>query len=201
MSRVRVARSDDVLVAGPRPTDDEVAGSRRRQHEADRRDRLAARVLARRLVAEHTGRDADEIRLAQVCAVCGGPHGRPTVVGGGAHVGWSHTAGVVAVVVADDPCAIDLESLVRLRRQPPALETLSHHEHDWAARQPDPVRAFAELWVRKEVLVKLGDVTLDEALALDVRASLEGRPVLGRRLVPLAETATYDAVGAWCAAP
>lgn len=197
VATAQVARSEEVLASGPAPTDDEVAGSRRLAHDADRRDWLAARVLARRLVAEHTGRDAGEVGLAQVCATCGGPHGRPSVVGGGAHVGWSHTAGLVAVVVADAPCAVDLESLPRLRGQVLPLDLLPAPERAWAAARPDPVRAFAELWVRKEVLVKLGEVTLDDALALDVRASLDARPVLGRVLVPLAQAPSYDAVGVW----
>lgn len=157
----------------------------------------AARRLAARLVATRTGRP--DVRLTQTCTECGGPHGRPVVVGGGAHVGWSRSAGVVAAVAADRPCAIDVEALAPLRTQGVPLDLYPAPEQTWIRTQPDPVRAFARLWVRKEVLVKLGDVTLDEALALDVRDSLAGRPVLGRTLVELDATA-YDAVAAWAVA-
>ncbi|WP_170286009.1 4'-phosphopantetheinyl transferase family protein [Nocardioides rubriscoriae] len=159
--------------------------------------RRAARTLARRLVTEATGHA--DVRFTQVCAQCGGPHGRPTVVGGDAHVGWSHTAGLVAAVVADAPCAIDVESLPRVRERDLPLDLLATDERAWVAAQPDAARAFAELWVRKEVLVKLGEVTLDEALGLDVLAALSGEPVLGHTLVPL-DVTPYDAVGAWAVA-
>lgn len=155
---------------------------------------VEAPVLARRLLVRHSGRDGVVVR--QVCGECGGPHGRPQVVGADAHVGWSRSAGVVAAVVADEPCAIDVQALDPLRTQGIPLDLCSPGERDWVVVQADPVRAFTGLWVRKEVLVKLGEVTLDEALAVDVRASLDGRPVLGRTLVELDATA-YDAVAAW----
>ncbi|MFB9313014.1 4'-phosphopantetheinyl transferase family protein [Nocardioides plantarum] len=157
-------------------------------------DPAAARPLAERLVATHTGRA--EVRLTQTCAECGGQHGRPQVVGGGAHVGWARSAGLVAAVVADVPCAIDVESLAVLRAGPLPLDLFPPAEQAWVAAQDDRVRAFARLWVRKEVLVKLGDVSLDEALGLDLLASLTGHAVLGRTLVEL-DAASYDAVAAW----
>jgi 4'-phosphopantetheinyl transferase len=157
-------------------------------------DGPAARTLAARLVAQHTG--LPDVRFTQVCAECGGPHGRPRVVGGDAHVGWSRSSGGVAAVVADVPCAIDVESLGPLRTASLPLDLYPAAERAWVVAHADPVRAFARLWVRKEVLVKLGDVSLDAALGLDVRASLAGEPVLGRTLVELDATA-YDAVVAW----
>lgn len=157
-------------------------------------DRGAARALARQLVRDRTGRD--DVRFAQTCAECGGPHGRPQVVGGGVHVGWSRTAGLVAAVVADVPCAVDVESLPSLRTTTLPLALLDSRERAWTAAQPDPARAFAELWVRKEVLVKLGDLSLDEALGLDVLPALAGETVLGRTLVAL-DPRPHDAVAAW----
>jgi phosphopantetheinyl transferase len=154
----------------------------------------AAPALARRLVTRLTG--TTDARFTQACAECGGPHGRPQVVGGGGHVGWSRSDGLVAAVAADVPCAVDVESLARLRTTPLPLDLYPPGERAWVAAQDDPVRAFARLWVRKEVLVKLGGVSLDEALGLDVRASLAGEAVLGRTLVELDATA-YDAIAAW----
>ena len=199
MTTTVVAAAAEVLagVADPdRLLDDaELARARRLRRPADRADYVAARLLARRLVADHAGLDPGEVRFTQTCATCGGPHGRPRVVGSDVHVGWSRSTGLVAVVVADTPCAIDLESLPALRGHDLPLDALGPAERSWLAGQPDPHDAFARLWVRKEVLVKLGLITLDDLATADVLPSLDGEPVLGHPLVALA-TAPYDAVAA-----
>ena len=50
-------------------------------HRVDRDSWVAARLLTRSLVARHLGVEAIDVRLAQACHRCGGPHGRPRVVG------------------------------------------------------------------------------------------------------------------------
>lgn len=158
-----------------------------------------ARGLARRLVAQHTGVAPGDVRLAQTCAACGGPHGRPQVLGLDVHVGWAHSAGLVAVVVSAVPCAVDIESLDRLRTGLLPLDTLHAHERAWLAEQADGApraAAFASLWVRKEVLVKLGDLSLDDLAAVDVTPALAGDRVLGRTLLGL-DVGRHDAVAAW----
>lgn len=194
-----VAVAREVLAAGPALP---LSAADRQRVDALRRpeDRdafLAARLLARTLLADHLGTTPREVRVSQVCERCGGPHGRPHVVGGGAHVGWTHGGGLVAVLVADAPCAVDLEVLVAGPSPAPPSDALTADERAWVAAQADPRRAFTELWVRKEVLVKLGGTTLGDLGGVDVLASLHDRPVLGRSLRPL-ETDRADVVGAWC---
>ncbi|WP_244928104.1 hypothetical protein [Nocardioides sp. W7] len=192
-----IATSVDVLAAGPvATTPEERARADRLHRPEDRRDYLASRVLARALVAHHTGAEPDDVRFSQTCARCAGPHGRPVVVGLDVHVAWSHSAGLVAAIVDDDPCAVDLESLAALRTGALPLGALAAGERVWLDDQADRPRAFAELWVRKEVLVKLGDLTLDQTAGVDVTPSFSGRPVRGRYLVAL-DPGPHDAVAAW----
>lgn len=143
-----------------------------------------ARTLAHETVAARLG--VDQVRIAQVCAECGGPHGRPQVVGHDVHVSWSRSGDLAAVIVADEPCAIDVETLPL--RHPAPVDLLSAAEQAWIGRQQDRESAFARLWTRKEVLVKVGRATLDEALATDVRTDdtildldldLQGRHAVG----------------------
>ena len=192
-----MAASYDVLAAGPdvplSPAEQDRAAALTR--EADRADFVAARLLARVLVARHLGGEAAEVRFAQTCERCGGPHGRPQVVGGGVHVGWAHSAGVVASTVDVVPCAVDVQSVAALRGGVLPLGVLAAAERAWLDAQPDRPRSFAELWVRKELLVKLGDLTIDGASRVDVTPALAGAPVLGRTLVAV-DTGGLDAVAA-----
>ena len=103
--------------------------------------------------------------------------------------------GLVAVAVADTPVAIDLESLTPLRERDVPLGSLAPAERAWLADQPDVPEAFARLWVRKEVLVKLGALALDEVGGVDVTPSFDGSPVLGHELLAVA-AGTHDAVAA-----
>jgi 4'-phosphopantetheinyl transferase len=198
VATTRVSATDEVRSGGP-----DLVLSREEQERADalhrpadRDDFVAARLLARLLVAEHVGTDPAEVRFVQVCERCGGPHGRPRVVGHDVHVSWAHSAGLVAATVDDAPCAIDVESVARLREGELPLGVLTDSERSWLEQQHDQPRAFAELWVRKEVLVKLGDATLDAVTDVDVAPSLSGLPVLARTIVAV-DTAPWDAVAAW----
>lgn len=138
----------------------------RLRHVVDRDDFVAARWLARELVGRALGRSARQVSLHQVCADCGGPHGRPFVGGGsGLHVSWSHGGGVVAAVVASQPCGVDVE----LIRPVAVIErVLTAAEQAFVASCRDPERAFLQLWTRKEALVKTGAARLDEIGAIDV---------------------------------
>lgn len=166
----------------------------------DRDTFVAARLLTRVLVARHTGLDVAGVRLVQTCARCGGPHGRPRVIGLDVHVGWAHSGGLVAAVVDDAPCAVDVETANRVRGDRPRA-VLTATEQVWLAERPGADRdlAFAALWVRKEVLVKLGDVALGDVGSVDVLPTLSGRPVLGRTVHDL-DAGVHDAVAAWAVA-
>jgi 4'-phosphopantetheinyl transferase len=191
-----VTTAAEVLAAGPDLplTADEHDRADAFHRRCDRDTFVAARLLTRTIVARHVGTGPLDVRLVQVCEQCGGPHGRPRVLGhDDVHVGWSHSGDLVAAVVDVVPCAIDIESLVSSRDRDLPPESLTDPERAWLDRQPDHHRAFAALWVRKEVLVKLGLTDLDEALAVDVIPSFDGLPVLGATLVAV-DAGAHDAV-------
>ncbi len=124
-----------------------LSATEQQRHDAlvrpqDRMDFVAARALAARAAARVGVADA---RFEQTCARCGGPHGRPRIVGSDVAVSWSHTAGWVAAVAADHgPVGIDIEAVA-----------------------PDdelPLGRTGREFVRGEALVKAGLFDLDEAL-------------------------------------
>src|SRR4051794_20452999 len=96
---VRWARVDDADTDAPFLTDAERGRLTAMREEADRRRFVAARTLLRATVVEVAGCAPSAIGMRQVCARCGGPHGRPIVeVGGRAlEVSLSH-AGALAIV-------------------------------------------------------------------------------------------------------
>lgn len=215
MQLALIEATADVLASVARPEEALGAEARARAdaflRPALREDFVAARVLARRLVARALGVAPDEVELAQRCADCGGPHGRPLVRGAPqVRVSWSHDAGWVAAGVSARDCGIDVVAL-----PPPGgrdgtsypVAALSPAERRWCADAPDPARAFARLWARKEALVKSGYGTLDEVATLSVLDTVhdtvfaEGGAgtAYGRRIVEVAAPAGAAArvVGAW----
>lgn len=133
----------------------------------DRAAYLAAHVLVRSAAAELLGADPTELVVEQRCPDCGGTdHGRPTIAGADIHISLSHTRGWVAAVAAEQPVGVDVER-VRPVVAGVLTRTLSEAEQAWLRCQPDPERAFARLWVRKEALVKAGHGRLAAASALD----------------------------------
>ena len=160
MSLVAVERSADVLAALPRAaallTDTERARAARLRRVPDRDDFVAAHALVRLCAARALGVPAAGLTLTQRCETCDGAHGRPEIAG--VHVSLAHSRGVVAAAAASEPVGIDVEgpgdvAVIDL--------VLSEAERRIVAAAADPARAFLELWVRKEALVKLGVATLD----------------------------------------
>ncbi|HEY0952890.1 hypothetical protein [Nocardioides sp.] len=125
----------------------------------DRRDFLAARQLTVALATRLTGRSWAATDLHQSCGTCGGvDHGKPAL--GTLSVSWSHAAGTVAAAVSDDRrVAIDIQ---RIADAPAVREVLAETSAGGGA---DPVSA----WVVREALVKLGVVSLSEAVTLSGR--------------------------------
>jgi len=61
-------------------------------------------------VSELTGVKSAAVNLVAVCSDCGGPHGKPVVVGSTLHVSLAHSpVAVVAAASWDAPVGIDLE--------------------------------------------------------------------------------------------
>lgn len=137
--------------------------------DTDRDDFLAAHALARACVAAAVGGPPSRNAVIQVCARCGGPHGRPqVVVDADLHVSWSHAAGTVAVAVAPAACGVDLEAIYRPTAQELVRISLTPAERCAVSTATDPDQAVMRLWLRKECLVKAGEGSLDAMLATDV---------------------------------
>jgi len=127
---------------------------------------IAARRLARSLVADHLGatEPVGHLSLSQECPYCGSPeHGRPLPVNG-AHVSWAHCGPAVAAAVHHSPVGIDAEpvssfydagnSLVDMLCTPDEASAIPELPQERA-------RALARLWTTKEALVKVGETTFD----------------------------------------
>lgn len=144
-------------------TDVELGRAQRLRSSSDRSDFMAAHGLVRLVAGQLLDCGPDDLTVVQRCARCGGPHGQPYIAEQPAlQVSWSHTRGYVAAIAGFVPVAVDVEhpppvpvdgALLRL--------VLSPSEQSVVAAAPDPSRAFARHWVRKESLVKLGMATLD----------------------------------------
>ncbi|MEO9323377.1 4'-phosphopantetheinyl transferase superfamily protein [Nocardioides sp. C4-1] len=174
MSRARVVvRFADVGAAVPTSglSTTELARHDALVDAADRAAYAAAHLLLRDVVGELVGVAAHEVALEQRCPTCGGPHGRPRVVGHpGVHATLSHTRGAVAAVASSAPCGVDVERVRPGLTAPP--DVLTDAEAVWLGARPASTSAadLARLWVRKEALVKAGVTDLDGVGSLDVLA-------------------------------
>ena len=104
------------------------------------------RMLARTLVAELTGLDADTIRLESPCPDCGLPHGKPRVVGAAARarVSVSHAGPLtLAIAALDHEVGIDAEQAGASAERLAAIEAV-------AGASIDPLRH----WTRVEAVLK-----------------------------------------------
>lgn len=131
-----------------------------------RRDRerfVVGAALARTMVADYAGVAHVEIGLDRTCAECGGPHGKPRVVGCRAapQLSVSHSGDRVVVALAlGKPVGVDVEGDLLVPE--PVLECLNgvlRPEEARRLRALDPHErptGFMTYWTRKESLVKAG---------------------------------------------
>jgi len=134
-------------------------------HAEDRAAYLSAHVLVRIVAGTFLSEDPATLVLTHVCADCGGgDHGQPLIEGRELHVSLSHTRAMVAAIASPLPCGIDVEGTDAT--VPPRALTLA--ERCWATGQPSPTAARAQLWTRKETLMKATGLSLGQALATDV---------------------------------
>jgi len=161
--------SPDLLSAAERQR------AQRFRREEDCRDFVAAHLLARQVVAELVGVELTAVSLRQSCTVCGvAGHGAPQVIVPDhrpVFISWSHTAGLVGAIASFRPVGLDLERVddgadVRTT----AGVALSAGESALVDAAPAPAVAFLHWWTRKEALVKVGALTLDDFATTDLSA-------------------------------
>ncbi|WP_326821584.1 phosphopantetheinyl transferase-like protein [Streptosporangium sp. NBC_01639] len=134
--------------------------------ESDRRDFVAAHLLVRRCAAKVVGVPEDRLTLLQHCDRCGPGHGKPYLaevpeLG----VSLSHCNGYVCAAVGPGRVGVDAE------RVPggPLDEALVTHA--LAPVERPLVRdneALIRFWVRKEALIKRGELTMDDLRTTDL---------------------------------
>jgi 4'-phosphopantetheinyl transferase len=152
----------------------------------DRQRHLAAHAGLRLLLGRRLGLHPAEVRLGRAdCPLCGGPHGRPVVVGvdGAPEVSVAHSEGMVLLALATAPVGVDVEPTTRVADADELTSTLHPVEVELVAALPAHRRAAAVLacFVRAEahlkglgtglgldpVTVALGPSSADLAVAAD----------------------------------
>ncbi len=170
-------------------TDAEQHRARRFRFDRDRRDFVAAHILARVAGGAVLDVDPRRLTLVQRCAECGDAHGRPFFAEAPAlGLSLSHTRGHVAAAVGPGPVGVDTEEAASPRLlvdETLASEVLAPGELELLAAAPDRLHAFVRLWVRKEAMVKCGRGSLDDLSAVDLSATplvdLSSSPACTRR--------------------
>ncbi|MBJ7004268.1 4'-phosphopantetheinyl transferase family protein [Streptomyces griseofuscus] len=132
----------------------------------------AAHRTLRTVLGSYLGVPPGEIRYArETCPCCGGPHGRPALLGfpGDLHFSLSHRGDLVLIGVAGEPIGVDVELVPDLEGSG-ELALMLHPDEQREARALDPVRrpgAVARLWTRKEAYLKGLGTGLGRDPALD----------------------------------
>ncbi|MEU9397582.1 4'-phosphopantetheinyl transferase superfamily protein [Streptomyces sp. NPDC048324] len=138
-------------------------GERRRAAElahADDRIRFTTAHLAlRRLLSTYLDTRPQDIRYGrETCPCCGGPHGRPTVLGatGELHFSLSHRGDLVLMGTAVAPIGVDVD-LIADPSSATELAAMLHPAEQAEIQALPPIRrprALARLWTRKEAYLK-----------------------------------------------
>ncbi|MFC4532947.1 4'-phosphopantetheinyl transferase family protein [Sphaerisporangium dianthi] len=188
-SIVMAGRTDAVLAAvGGTLTDTERERAARFVRDRDRDDFVAAHLLVRQCAAACLGLPADELTLIQYCDEHGPGHGRPSIAEApDLGVSLSHTSGYVCAVAGTGRVGVDAEhvpdgevdrGLVEFTLTPRELALFGYDK-----------RRVIRQWVRKEALVKRGELKIDDFPLTDLsdmdgHGAPEGTPGWkGRRLL------------------
>lgn len=171
-TRTEAVPPDWPEVLGP----EERARAARLAFDDDRRRYVAAHVLARRVLARYLAAAPADLRFAAVCSTCGGPHGKPALVGAGAgevEFSISHSGGwAVVAATRGAPVGVDVERIDRSVADLAHLDgVLTSVERRVVAGLPAAERAAAVVryWVRKEAALKAsGDGLVVPPAALTV---------------------------------
>lgn len=156
-----IAAAGEQAIGWLSPTERERSAAFR--FDRDRTDFQAAHLLARICAGRLVGVPPASIGLGQRCPTCGGPHGRPHLVGySNTHVSWAHGRGYVAAAAATVPIAVDVEAAGSDRLSDELVRAVLDPAEAAAVRGSDhPEQAFLLQWTRRECLIKLGLSSLD----------------------------------------
>ncbi|RSS80710.1 4'-phosphopantetheinyl transferase superfamily protein [Streptomyces sp. WAC06614] len=124
---------------------------------ADRQRYRASHLGLRVLLGGALGLPPERVELGREdCHCCGGPHGRPVVVGGGVRFSLSHSGDVAYVALAPVPVGVDVEAVPGPAAVADVLNTLHPRETAELRALPEDGRpsALARLWARKEAYLK-----------------------------------------------
>lgn len=169
--------TDEVLDAvGGTLTDAESSRAERFIRKQDRLDFVAAHLLVRHCAAELLGTRACMLTLLQRCERCGQSHGRPWLAEvPELSVSLSHTLGYVCAAAGYGAVGVDVEhatagpadeNLVSLALTPAEAGLVGLDN-----------RKLIRQWVRKEALVKRGELALDRLRDVDLsKLPLDGVP-------------------------
>jgi 4'-phosphopantetheinyl transferase len=190
-----VRAADHAPVNGPREQAMLDAGERARYgafvRDSDRDMYGAAHVALRRLLGGYLGRAPGAVVIGREdCPVCGGPHGRPAVVGSdGLHFSLSHSAGLVLLAFAARPVGVDIEEIPRPEIVDELGDVIMHpaERAELAGLTPqERAVAFGRCWARKEAYLKGTGAGLgDNPHRSRVGAGPEPYPVPGWRIEDL----------------
>ncbi|MER6448821.1 4'-phosphopantetheinyl transferase family protein [Streptomyces venezuelae] len=123
----------------------------------DRGSYLVAHVALRLLLGALLDTEPRDLVMGRdACPECGGPGGRPVLVGGRAHFSLSHSRDAVFVACASTSVGVDVEALPAPRVVAQSGEFFHPDESAELAALPEAGRpaAFARLWARKEAHLK-----------------------------------------------
>ncbi|MCT9930496.1 phosphopantetheinyl transferase-like protein [Planotetraspora sp. A-T 1434] len=165
--------TDEVLdVVGGTLTEAERTRAERFTRKQDRLDFVAAHLLVRHCAAEILGTRACMLTVVQRCDRCGQAHGRPWLAEEPElSISLAHTSGYVCAAAGPGRIGVDAEHATG----GPADENLAAlaltpAESALVGRDN---RKLIRQWVRKEALVKRGELALDRLRDVD----LSGLPV------------------------
>ncbi|MDK1475820.1 4'-phosphopantetheinyl transferase superfamily protein [Streptomyces sp. 549] len=155
---LRVSEHRVVTEGPPEGLDEQERGRWSAYVRQEDRDRYAVAHLALRgLLGSGLGVPPADVDLTREdCPMCGGPHGRPAVRGGGVHFSLSHSGDLVLLGFAPVPVGVDVETVPTAAVAREVASSLHRREREEIAGLPAPERpaAFARCWVRKEAYLK-----------------------------------------------
>lgn len=141
--------------------DHERARVDRLKRTADRERYVAAHALTRLLLADVTGTAPEALRFDRTCGSCGGPHGKPRLVGEmSSHFSLTHSGAWVGVAVTTEgEVGLDVESIDAVPEDwltALASEVLADTElREYEALPPaSRSEGLAVWWTRKEAVLK-----------------------------------------------